>query len=186
MVTLAQLWLPILLSAVFVFVVSSLVHMVFKWHNGDYRKLPNEDAVRAAFKDAGAGPGMYVIPHCMDMKEMGSPEMTAKYNEGPVGMLFLRPSGMHNMGKSLSQWFALALGVAFTVGYVACMGLPSGAACMQVFRFTSTLTFLAYSTGSIIGGIWMGQPWSAVMKDLLDAVLYALVTGGAFCWRWPH
>jgi hypothetical protein len=44
MAMLASLWLPILLAAVGVFVVSSLIHMLFKWHNRDYRKLPNEDA----------------------------------------------------------------------------------------------------------------------------------------------
>ena len=28
-----QLWLPILLSAVFVFLASSVIHMALKWHN---------------------------------------------------------------------------------------------------------------------------------------------------------
>jgi hypothetical protein len=186
MVSLTQLWLPILLSAVFVFVVSSLIHMVFKWHNSDYRQLPNEDAVRAAFKGAGAEPGMYVIPHCKEMKDMGSPEMAAKFEEGPNGMVFLRPTGMPGIGKSLGQWFVLSLFVAFTVAYLAGMSLHSGAECMLVFRFTATATFLAYATGSVIMGIWMGQPWGAVIKDVFDGLLYALVTGGAFCWRWPH
>ena len=48
MVTLQQLLFPILLSAVLVFVMSSLIHMVLKWHNTDYRKISNGDAVRAA------------------------------------------------------------------------------------------------------------------------------------------
>ena len=46
MLTLASLWLPIVLAAVAVFVVSSLIHMVFRWHASDYRKLSNEDEVR--------------------------------------------------------------------------------------------------------------------------------------------
>ena len=36
MVGLAALWLPILLSAVIVFVASSLIHMVSGWHKSDY------------------------------------------------------------------------------------------------------------------------------------------------------
>jgi hypothetical protein len=45
--TLLSLWLPILLSAVVVFVISSLVHMVFKWHASDYRRADNEETLRA-------------------------------------------------------------------------------------------------------------------------------------------
>ena len=44
MTFLAQLWMPIVLSAVLVFAASSLIHMVLKWHNADYRPLANEDA----------------------------------------------------------------------------------------------------------------------------------------------
>ena len=40
MVPLAALWLPILLSAVIVFVVSSLIHMVLPWHENDYVRVP--------------------------------------------------------------------------------------------------------------------------------------------------
>jgi hypothetical protein len=186
MVTLTQLWQPILLSAVFIFIVSSLIHMVFKWHNADYQQLPNEEAVRAAFKGTDAAAGMYVIPHCKEMKEMGSPEMKAKFEEGPVGMLFLRPKGMHNIGASLGQWFTLSLAVAFSVAYLASRTLAAHTDYLQVFRVTGTITFLAYATGSFVSGIWMGQPWKAVAKDVFDALLYACVSGGAFGWRWPH
>ena len=46
----AHLWMPILVTAVLIFVASSLIHMVFKWHNSDYRKFDNEDDVRAAVR----------------------------------------------------------------------------------------------------------------------------------------
>ena len=45
---LGALWLPIVLSALLVFVVSAIIHMVLKYHNRDYKQLPNEVAVRAA------------------------------------------------------------------------------------------------------------------------------------------
>src|SRR5687768_14794807 len=98
MVSLGALWLPILLSAVLVFVVSSIIHMVLKYHNTDYRKLPNEDAVRAAIRAGNPAPGQYVTPHVMDMKEMEQPEVKQKYVQGPLAVLYLRKPGVVNMG----------------------------------------------------------------------------------------
>lgn len=57
MIPLASLWLPIIVAAVLVFVASSLVHMVFKWHNADYLKLANEDEVRDALRESAPAPG---------------------------------------------------------------------------------------------------------------------------------
>ena len=79
------LWLPILLSAVVVFVISSLVHMVFKWHASDYSAFSNEDAVRTAIRAGNPSPGRYVLPYCSEMKEMSSEAMQKKYRDGPVG-----------------------------------------------------------------------------------------------------
>ena len=60
---LTQLWLPILAAAIAVFIASSLIHMVFKWHNADYRALPNEDDVRRTLSTANLSAGYYVTPH---------------------------------------------------------------------------------------------------------------------------
>src|SRR6266851_8791731 len=43
MVSLSALWLPIVLSAVIVFVASSIMYMLLPYHRSDYRKLPEED-----------------------------------------------------------------------------------------------------------------------------------------------
>ena len=183
MVSLTHLWMPIVLAAILVFVVSSLIHMVFKWHNSDYKGLPDEAGVRAVLKGE---PGMYVLPYCTDMKEMGNAEMQAKYQEGPVAMVFMRPSGAVNMGKSLGQWFALTLVIAFATAYLASRTLAPGTPYLQVIRVTGTITFLAYGVGSVVNAIWMGYPWRAAAKDVFDALLFGLVTGGAFGWLWPH
>jgi hypothetical protein len=45
MVPLPALWLPIVLSAVAVFLLSFVIHMVLPVHRGDLSKIPNEDAV---------------------------------------------------------------------------------------------------------------------------------------------
>src|SRR3954454_6483584 len=102
MVPLTALWLPIVLSAVIVFVASSIMHMVLPYHRSDYVGLPDEDKVRAALR--GLQRGRYIVPHCTHAN-MKSPEVVAKYKEGPVGFITIFPNGSPNMGKFLGQWF---------------------------------------------------------------------------------
>ena len=186
MVSFAHLWLPIVLSAVFVFAASSLIHMVLKWHNSDYRPLPNEEEVRAALRQASASPGQYVIPHCADMKDMGKPEQQQKYKDGPVGFIMLAPSGAPNMGKALGMWFLYSMAVAFMAAYVASRTLAPGTHYLQVFRVVGAVSFLTYAGGSVQMGIWAGKPWRSVLKDLADGLIYGLVSAGAFGWLWPR
>ncbi|MBP1771411.1 MAG: hypothetical protein H6P99_574 [Holophagaceae bacterium] len=171
MVSLAQLWIPILLSAVAVFAASSLIHMVVKWHASDYRTLSNEDEVRAAIRKGSPTPGQYVMPHCSDMKDMGKPEVQEKYKEGPVGFLVLIPNGAPAMGPALGKWFVYTALVAFMAAYLASRTLAPGTHYLQVFRVVGAVSFLAYGFGSIQMGIWMGKPWSSVIKDLADALI---------------
>lgn len=186
MVSLAQLWIPILLSAVAVFAASSLIHMVVKWHASDYRSLSNEDEVRAAIRKGSPTPGQYVMPHCSDMKDMGKPEVQEKYKEGPVGFLVLIPNGAPAMGSALGKWFVYTALVAFMAAYLASRTLAPGTHYLQVFRVVGAVSFLAYGFGSIQMGIWMGKPWSSVIKDLADALIYGLVSAGVFGWLWPR
>ena len=53
MVPLTALWLPIVLLAVIVLLASFVMHMLLKYHNGDYHQIPNEDRVLAALRAAG-------------------------------------------------------------------------------------------------------------------------------------
>jgi hypothetical protein len=186
MVSLEQLWLPIVLSAVLMFVVSTLVHMVFKWHNSDYRALPNEDAVRSVIRSGNPAPGQYLMPYCKDPKEMKSPEMLQKFQEGPLGFVTLRKPGMPSMGAPLAQWFALNLLVAIAAGYLASRTLPFGAGFLTVCRLVGIVVFLAYAGGSVSQAIWMGKPWVSAAKELLDSFLYGLVSALAFAWLWPR
>ena len=63
--------------------------------------------------------------------------------------------------------------------------LPAGPTAGQVWRVTGLLTFVAYATGSMQGGIWMARPWSAVGKEVFDSVIYAVITAAVFGWLWP-
>ncbi len=185
MLSLTQLWLPILLGALAVFFASSLVHMVFKWHNTDYSRLPNEDEVRAAMRKGATAPGAYITPWCSDMKDLAEPATQARFAEGPVAFVFVRPSGIPTMGPALGQWFVLNLVVAVFVAYLGSRLLAPGTPYLQVFRVAGTVALLAYGVGHVSDGIWGGRPWRVVAKDLLDALLYALVTGGVFGSLWP-
>ena len=184
--SLGALWLPVVLSAVLVFVLSSIIHMVLKYHNRDYRKLPNEDAVRAALRAGSPEPRQYVIPYCAEMKEMESPEMRQKFIDGPVGVLNLRRPGPPTMGPMLLQWFVYTLVVSLFVGYVAAHAIPVGASYLDVFRIVGAVGFLAYAAGQVPAAIWMGKPWAVAGKEVFDGLLYGLVTAGAFGWLWPR
>jgi hypothetical protein len=186
MVSLGALWLPILLSAVLVFVLSSIIHMVLGYHRSDYTRLPNEDAVRAAIRSGNPAPAQYIIPYCADPKGMESPEMKQKVAEGPIGVLNLKPAGSYGMGASLAQWFLFALLVSFFVAYVASHALLPGAPYLHVFRIVGAVAFLAYAAGQVPAAIWMGKPWPVAIKEVIDGLLYGLVTAGTFGWLWPR
>ena len=185
-VSLFQLWIPILLSAVCVFAASSLIHMVLKWHASDYRALSNEDEVRAAIRKGTPAPGQYVLPHCADMKDMAKPDMQQKFKDGPVGFLMINPSGVPVMGAALAKWFAFTVLVAFTAAYLASRTLAPGTHYLQVFRVVGAVSFLAYGFGSIPMAIWMGKPWGSAIKDLADALIYGMLSAGIFGWLWPR
>ena len=184
MVGISALLLPILSSAVIVFVASSLLHMVLTYHRSNYQKLPNEDAVGAAIRAGNAAPGQYLIPH-MSMADMRSAEGVEKFKKGPVGMLFLRQSGTPGMGKNLVQWFVYSIVIGVFVAYVTGRTLSAGAAYLAVFRVAGTVAFLAYAAGAPIDSIWRGQTWSATVKAIIDGLVYALLTAGTFGWLWP-
>jgi hypothetical protein len=186
MVTIGSLWLPIVLSAVLVFITSSIIHMVLKYHNKDYTPLPNEDAVRAAIRAGNPAPAQYIIPYCADMKEVQSPEMQKKFAEGPVGVLNLKRPGPPTMGPALGQWFLYSLVVSFFIAYIAAHSILPNTRYLEVFRIVGAVGFLAYGMGQIPAAIWMGKPWSIAWKELFDGLVYGLVTAGTFGWLWPR
>jgi hypothetical protein len=186
MVSIASLWLPIVVSAVLVFVVSSLMHMVLKFHQKDYKKLPNEDEALAVLRKATLPPGLYHFPHCAEMKEMGSPEMKAKLEQGPVGFLAILPSGPPAMGKFLGIWFGYLLLVGFFLAYVAGRSLGAGTDYLAVFRLVGAVAFMTYGLSEIVQSVWRGAPWSNTFRGMFDGLLYALVSAGAFGWLWPR
>ena len=184
MVYLSSLWLPIVLSAVGVFIVSSISHMVLKLHAKDYERLADESAVLEAMRQAGVKPGNYYFPHCIDMKEMATPEMQAKYQHGPVGFMNVTPSGPPAMGKSLGLWFVYSLIVSLFVAYLTGRTVPAGAEYLAAFRVAGATAFLAYGVANIVDSVWKAQAWGTTFRHMIDGLAYALVTAGVFGWHW--
>ncbi len=185
MVPLAALWLPILLSAVIVFVASSIMHMLLPYHRGDYRQLPDEDKFLAALRSVGPKRGLYIFPFGTP-KEMKSPALLEKYKQGPVGMLTVVPSGPPAMPKLLGMWFVYCLVIGFFVAYLVGHTVMPGADYLAVFRVAGTAAFLAYGLGLLSNGIWRGQPWGMTIKEVVDGLVYGLLTAGTFGWLWPR
>lgn len=186
MVTLGMLLIPIIGAAVLVFIASAIIHMVLPLHKNDFGKLPDEDGVRAAINRNPLAPGEYAIPYCSDMKQMGSAEMVAKYNQGPNAILTVRGNGMVNMGKTLGQWFVVCLVISFGLALMVAGTIPAGADYMAVFHPVAIGGTMAYGFGGLAFSVWYGRPWSTWFKDLFGALVYGCVTAGMFGWRWPH
>lgn len=182
---LLDLWLPILLSAVFVFIASSILHMFIPIHKNDCKALPNEDAALDAIRASNPAPGEYMFPHCADMKEMASEEMTAKYARGPVGFMIISPTGTPSMGKPLTQWFLLCIATSLLCGLLGSMTMMAGAEFGTVMKFMTIASFGMYGMSSVTNSIWKCVPWNTTMKFLFDGLVYALVTGASFAWLWP-
>jgi hypothetical protein len=185
MVPLAALWLPNLLSAIIVFVASSVMHMLLPYHKSDYRQLPEEDKLLTALRGAGLTRGLYVFPFCTH-KNMKSPAIVEKYKRGPVGMMTLFSSGPPVMAKFLGLWFVYCLIIGFFVAYLTAHTVASGATYRAVFRVAGSAAFMAYGLGSLSNSIWKGQPWSMTAKEVIDGLVYGLLTAGTFGWLWPR
>jgi hypothetical protein len=179
------LWLPIVLSAVIVFVASSIMHMMLPYHKSDYQKLPDEDKLLPVLRSAGLKRGLYVFPFCTQ-KEMKSPAMIEKYTQGPVGMLTILPSGPPAMPKFLGLWFAYCLVIGLVVAHLAAHTVYPFPTYRHVFRIVGESAFLAYGLGNLSNSIWKGQTWSMTIKEVIDGLIYALLTAGTFAWLWPR
>ena len=186
MVSVLSLWLPVLVSAVLVFVASSIIHMLLSYHGNDFGKLKAEDEVMDALRPFDIAPGDYVMPCSSGPKEMGSEAFIAKMNKGPVAFLTVLPTGPFNMGAQLTQWFVYSLAIGAVAGYVAELTLGPGADYRIVFRITSTVAFAGYSLALMQGSIWYKHNWGFTLKTMFDGLVYALLTAGTFGWLWPE
>lgn len=184
-VSLFALWLPILVGTLLAWISSMLVHMLLKYHNHDYQKLSNEEAVTDAIRDGNSATGFFAFPHVIDMKDYNDESVVARFDRGPVGFVILGNNGMPNMGKLVGQQVSFFLLGILLVAYVASLALEPGAGYFEVFRLVMTTAFLAFSWASVPYSIWFGIPWAMTGRYFLDAVIYSAVVAGSFAGFWP-
>lgn len=185
MTGLIALWLPILLSAVLVFVASSVIHMLSPWHKNDYPRLPQEDQFRASVGPLDLAPGDYMIPRAYSREEMQSPEFNRKLEEGPNVVMTVRPRGVPSMASSLAGWFVYSLVISIFAAYITGRALGPDAEYLDVFRFAGTTAFMGYSLALLQMSIWYGRAWNITIRSMVDGLIYALLTAGIFGWLWP-
>lgn len=176
--TIADLWQAILVSAVIVWFASAIIWTALPWHKNDYAKTSDEEGVRAALR--GLAPGLYNVPHVMDMKDMKTPEVQQKFNDGPLAFITVLPNGMPSMGRNMGLSFVYNVVVSVICAYVVSRTMAPDAEYLEVFRIAGCTAWLAYGVGIVPDSIWFGRPWSSTVKHLIDAFIYGLLTGGAF------
>lgn len=178
-----SLWMPILLSAVFVFIVSSIIHMVLGYHASDFKRVPNEDHVMDTMRNLNIPPGHYAMPKADSMKDFKTEAFKAKMEKGPQLFMHIRQPGS-GMGKNLLQWFLFLLLVNIFVAYITSHTVNPDADYLTVHRIAGCVGFMGYGLALFQDAIWDGKSWSATWKMLFDALVYGLVTGGTFGWLW--
>lgn len=186
MVPITTLWLPIILSAVFAFIASSVFHMFLPHHKSDYGKLPNEDDIMEAMRKAGVTAGDYLMPHVSSHTAMKDPAFLAKYNKGPVALMTVMKSGPPAMGPQMAQWFVFCVVVSVFAAYIAGRALGPGAHYLAVFRFAGCTAFIGYALAQWQDSIWFKRAWSTTIKNTIDGLVYGLLTAGTFGWLWPR
>ena len=185
-VPIMSLWMPILLSAVIVFIASAILHMILPFHRKDVLPLPEQDQVGDALRKFTIPPGDYMFPHGGGPEAMKDPAFIEKYKRGPVGTITIFRSGnAPSMGKELFQWFLYCVLVSLFAAYVAGRAVGPGADYLEVHRFAGVTAFCAYALALLQNSIWWKKNWGATLRSMVDGLIYAGLTGGVFGWLWP-
>ena len=186
MTNLLALWLPIVLSAVSVFLASSVIHMLSPWHKGDYPAVPDEPRTRAALAALAIPAGDYKVPRPTARDDMRSAEFAEKVRAGPNVILTVLPNLPWNMGRTFTQWFLYSVVVGLFAAYVASRVLPPGTDYLRVFQIVGATAFTGYALALYQLSIWFGRAWSTTLKSTVDGLIYAMLTAGIFGWLWPR
>jgi hypothetical protein len=184
---LLSLWLPILLSAVAVWFVSTIFGMPFLHHKNDWIGLPaaDEDSLMEGIRNRGIKPGNYLFPDFRTREAMESEKVGKALKEGPVGHLSVWQPPL-TMGGKMAATFFVYLVVSTLIAYLAFVALPNPAKFAKVFQVVGTAGILAYSFSFIPNAIWFGAYKRTIVASIIDGIVFGLITGAIFAWRWPH
>lgn len=183
MIAITSLWLPIVVSAILVWIASALVWTVLPHRRKEFGNLPDEEAVRSVLRIA---PGEYVVPYAHDADTMKDPAYLRKMEEGPVAFVRVLPPGRPGMAKPMLLSFLFYLVVGVVVAYLAGRTLESGASYLSVFRVAGAVAWTAHFFATVPDSIWFGKPWTSTAKLFVESLAYACLTAGVFGSLWPE
>ncbi len=176
-----DLWLPILLAGLATHIASIVAWMFLPHHKPEWNKLPAEDDLLDLLDEKQVAANQYLFPYSDDHKEMSTPEFQEKMKTRCRGMLILW-SSPPNMGKAISLTLAFFMVAAFAIGYLASIAFEPGANRLDVFRLVLMAGLLCHAAGPFPGVFWFRKFYA---MEVLDGVVYALITAGLFAWLWP-
>lgn len=179
----AQLVVPILVSAVAVWFYSALAWMVMGHHAADTQQAPDEDALMAAIRTLGIGPGTYGFPRPATKAECRDPKFMEKWKAGPTGLLNVW--GPMSMGRNMALSFGLYLLVSVGVAYIGSAAFAPGAPFGRVMQALGTAGVMAYVIAALPHAIWFQTRRQAVLSCAFDGLVQGLITGAIFAWMWP-
>lgn len=185
MTSIGALLIPILVSAVLVFLASSVIHMAMPWHKSDYPRSPKEAAILDALRPLDIPPGDYFMPRPTSTAEMKSPEFNERLKRGPVVLMTVMPNGPMQMGATFVQWFVYLLVVSTLAAGVAHTTLHRGDEPALIFHTVALTAFAAYALALWQLSIWYRRSWAITIKSTFDGLIYAAITGAVFVWLWP-
>lgn len=177
-VTVVELWMPIVVSAVVVWITSAIVWMALPHHKKDIKTLPDADTIPNLTRDLK--PGVYLWPNC----EQNSEEFKKRFNEGPWGSMTVLP-GKPNMLRNMAGVFLVYVVIGVFVAYVTGLAREPGAEFLEVFRVAGAVALASYCLGWMPNALFFGKPGRFWLTDLADCVVYALITGVVFALLWP-
>ena len=172
--TVYELWLPILVAGIGVHIASFLAWVVLPHHKPEWVHLPLEDSLEGAIKSSGATAGNQYMLH----NAGADPEKDPGACRGMLILWDFTPS----MGRNILLTLVYFLCISFLIGYLASFTLGAEASFRNVFRFALTVALMVYTFGGLPHAIWFRR---RVLMDMLDGVVYAVITGLAFAMLWP-
>lgn len=186
-VHLDTLSLPILVSAVAVWVASALAWMLVGHHKDDQKPLPPaaEEALAGLVKSVPIPPGSYAFPHQRACEQMGAEEKKRLMSgEVPVGLV--RVFGKMSMAKPMLLTFAFQLAVSVVVAFLLMGVLRKGAPFGPVFHTAALAGVLAHCGGGVCNDLWFQESRRAMLTKFIDGVVFGLIIGAVFGWLWPR
>ena len=186
MVPLTSLWLPILVSAVLVFLASFVLHMLVPFHRADYRRMPAEDEVMSALRRFAIPPGDYMMPCPGGPDAMRDPKFLEKMKTGPVATVTFMAPGPIRMGPQLVQWFVYCAIVGLFTAYVTGRALGPGTVYLRVFQMAGCVAFIGYAVALWQQSIWYRRSWATTIRYSIDGLIFGALTAGTFGWLWPN